>query len=326
MLEELSQLEDPNLLVGYDKTDDAGVYRLDDRTALVATADVITPPVDDPFVFGQIAAANAISDIYAMGGRPITCLNLIAFPSRKLGPDVLIGIHQGALNKISEAGAVLVGGHTIEDEEPKFGLAVNGLVHPAQLWTNGGARPGDVLILTKPIGSGVLFNANLKNRVPAQAMKICIENAVALNRAAADALKSYPVHAATDVSGFGLAGHLFEMARSSEVSVRINWDRVPVLPEAQRMYERGTTTGMNAPNWERVEKSVRIEGLISAECRELLVDPQTNGGLLAALPGDEADRALRALQDAGVCGAKCIGEVCPASHASISIVSPENER
>ncbi|MDP7400088.1 MAG: selenide, water dikinase SelD, partial [Lentisphaeria bacterium] len=154
LLEELSQLEDPNLLVGYDKTDDAGVYRLDDRTALVATADVITPPVDDPYVFGQIAAANSISDVYAMGGRPMTCLNLVFFPSRQLGPDVLEGILRGALSKISEAGAVLVGGHTIEDEEPKFGLAVNGLVDPAQIWTNGAARPGDVLILTKPIGSG----------------------------------------------------------------------------------------------------------------------------------------------------------------------------
>ena len=178
---------DPNLLVGYETSDDAGVYRLDDNTALVVTADFITPPVDDPFVFGQIGAANSLSDVYAMGGRPLTCLNLVGFPSAQLGPEVLEGIVEGALTKITEAGAVLAGGHTTDDEEPKFGLAVTGIVHPDRIWRNTGCRPGDVLILTKPVGSGVLFNANLKGWVSEGAMGECIAVLRALNRAAADA-------------------------------------------------------------------------------------------------------------------------------------------
>ncbi len=166
MLAGLPRNQDPNLLVGYDTSDDAGIYRLTDDLALITTADYITPPVDDPRIFGQIAAANALSDVYAMGGRPLTCLNLVSFPSKKLPPEMLHQIVAGALEKITEAGAVLAGGHSIEDDEPKFGLAVTGIVHPERFWTNTGAQTGDVLVLTKPIGSGVIFNANLKNGFP----------------------------------------------------------------------------------------------------------------------------------------------------------------
>jgi len=203
--------------VGFDTSDDAGIYRLNDEIAIITTADFITPPVNDPYQFGQIAAANAISDVYAMGGKPITCINLAAFPSKKLGPEILQGIVAGALSKITESGAVLAGGHTIEDDEPKFGLAVTGIVHPKKYWSNAGAKPGDVLILTKPIGSGVLFNANLKGWVSEGALNECISTISTLNKTAAEIFSNFEIHAVKDITGFGLAGHGFERAMAVEV-------------------------------------------------------------------------------------------------------------
>jgi selenide,water dikinase len=233
------------LLVGYETHDDAGIYRLSDEIAIITTADYITPPVNDPFVFGQVAAANALSDVYAMGGRPVTCLNLVGFPSKKLEQDVLNQIVAGGLSKITEAGAVLAGGHTIDDDEPKFGLAVTGVVHPEKYWTNSGAQPGDRLILTKPIGSGVIFNANLKNWVSAAALSECLAIITELNKTAAEILQQFNVHAATDITGFGLAGHAYEMAAASGVCLQLEIDRVPIMDEALAMYERGMSTGVN---------------------------------------------------------------------------------
>jgi len=309
LLAGLPKKADPNLLVGFDTTDDAGIYRLDDERALVVTADIITPPVDDPVLFGQIAAANALSDVYAMGGRPLTCLNLVGFPSQVLGPEVLAGIVEGALAKITEAGAVLAGGHTTDDEEPKFGLAITGLVHPQRYWANAGARPGDALLLTKPIGSGVLFNANLRGWVSAAALDECVRVLCQLNKAAAEALERFEVHAATDVTGFGLAGHATEVARASGVTLRLRFGQVQVLPEALEMYRRGVSTGMNGPNWQAVEAVTRVEAALSPEERELLVDPQTSGGLLVALPAAQAEAARVALVEAGVEHARIVGEV-----------------
>ena len=310
MLAQLPKTADPNLLVGFDSYDDASIYRLTAEMALVATADIITPPVDDPYVFGQIAAANALSDVYAMGGRPVTCLSLAAFPSKKLGVEVLGRIMAGALDKITAAGAVMAGGHTIEDDEPKFGLAVNGIVHPQQFWRNSGAQPGDVLILTKPVGSGVLFNANLKNWVSAGAMDFCIKSLIRLNKAAAEVLADYDVHAATDVTGFGLAGHGFEMAESSGVSLEIQLDAVPIFPEALQMYERGMSTGVNAANHQMVAGHINFERDLAQWQRQIVFDPQTNGGLLVALPIDQSASALTSLQAAGVTQARVIGQVC----------------
>lgn len=296
------------------------MYRLDAERALVHTIDVITPPVDDPLMFGRIAAANALSDVYAMGGRPVTCLNLIGFPSAQLGPDILLGIVEGALEKITEAGAVLAGGHTMEDEEPKFGLSVTGLVHPDRVWTNAGARAGDALILTKPIGSGVLFNANLKGWVDADAMASCFAIVSTLNKTAAEVLSAGGhVHAATDVTGFGLTGHALEMARGSELTLHIELDALPQLPQALAMYERGVTTGVNAAHHELVDAATRLEREAPAALRELLVDPQTSGGLLVAVDPAHADATLRALHDAGVEHARLIGRAGPAgpSHALV---------
>lgn len=277
--------------------------------ALITTADFITPPVNDPYLFGQIAAANAISDVYAMGGKPLVCLNLVCFPAKKLAPDVLHQIVAGALSKITETGAVLAGGHSIDDDEPKFGLAVTGLVHPEKFWSNGGAKPGDTLILTKPLGSGVLFNANLKNWVSPQAMDECIALLTTLNKATADAMGSFEIHAATDISGFGLAGHCLEMAKASQVRLEIDFDRIPVMREALKMYEKGMNTGVNPYNRQMVEKYMRFEQTTPSWQQEIIFDPQTSGGLLVAVAESQAEALLRALHNNGVDQAVIIGAV-----------------
>jgi len=286
--------------VGYETSDDSAVYRLTDEMALVSTADIITPPVDDPRVFGQIAAANSLSDIYAMGGRPISCLNLAFFPQDKLDDSVLHGIVAGALEKITEAGAVLAGGHTTADDEPKFGLAVTGLVHPERYWSNAGARPGDTLVLTKPLGSGVLFNANLKGLVSEAAMQACIASLVTLNRNVVAALIPMPPNAATDVTGFGLAGHALEIARASDVTLRIRVADLPIMDEALEMYRRGISTRVNAANRSVVESTTLMRHGLPTWHEEILVDPQTSGGLLLSLRAAVADDALAALDAAGV--------------------------
>ncbi len=307
----LTQANDPNLLVGYATSDDAGVYRINRDLALVVTADFITPPVNDPFLYGQIAAANAISDIYAMGGRPLLCLNLVCFPSQKLPPEDLHQIVKGAVLKIEEAGALLVGGHTVEDNEPKFGLSVTGTVHPEKVWTNSGAQPADALILTKPLGSGVLFNANLKGWVSAKAMEACIATTATLNRVAARILSRYEVHAATDVTGFGLAGHSLEMAQGSKVSIEIDIQALPLMDEALEMYRKGMNTGVNPHNRRLTEKHTAFKARIPEWHRQIIYDPQTSGGLLVAVPEDQATEIIRELAANHVTGARIIGRVTP---------------
>ncbi len=309
----LPQADDPNLLVGYDTSDDAGVYRLSDDTALVVTADFITPPVNDPYIFGQIAAANALSDVYAMGGRPRVCLNLVCFPSKKLPAEDLNGIVSGALSKITEAGAVLAGGHSVEDDEPKFGLSVVGVVHPERYWSNAGARPGDMLILTKPLGSGVLFNANLKGWVSEQAMSACIAALTTLNRQAAEAMQDFEIHAATDVTGFGLAGHGLEMARASDVSITFDLDALPIMDQALEMYRKGVGTGVNGFNQGLVADHLSMERDLPPWHREILFDPQTSGGLLVALPEEQGPELIRVLQAIPTPAAALVGRVGPSN-------------
>ena len=321
MLSGLPEQVDSRLLVGFENSDDAGVYKLDADRAIVVTADFITPPVDDPEIFGEIAAANAISDIYAMGGVPLTCLNLVCFPSKKLSGDVLQGIIRGALNKIRESGAVMAGGHTVDDEEPKFGLAVTGLVHPDKIWRNGGALPGDGLILTKPIGSGVLLNANLKNRVSKHAMDDCLDSMRTLSAGAASILSEFSVHAATDVTGFGLAGHGLEMARASGYLLEIEYARLPVMDEAIQMYRQGISTGSNGSNRQAVGDKVGFADSMDKTSVELMFDPQTSGGLLVAVPSDQVDAILARLHSAGVSSARHIGQVRDVREHSSVILS-----
>jgi selenide,water dikinase len=309
LLANLPKNIDPNLLVGYETSDDAGVYRLTDDLAIIMTADYITPPVNDPYIYGQVAAANAISDVYAMGGQPVVCLNLVSFPSNKLPPEVLHQIVAGALSKITEAGAVLAGGHSVEDDEPKFGLAVTGIVHPNKFWTNRGAQPGDVLILTKPVGSGVLFNANLKKWVSKEAMEACLSILITLNRTAAEVMSGFDIHAATDVTGFGLAGHGFEMAKASGVCLEISIKDLPIMDEALTVYKKGMTTGVNAYNRQMVKEHLRIETDLPPWHEEIVFDPQTNGGLLVAVTENQGESLVKALHAKGVTAARIIGSV-----------------
>jgi selenide,water dikinase len=265
--------------------------------------------VDDPYLFGQIAAVNALSDVYAMGGKPLTCMNLVGFPSKKLPLETLKGIMAGALNKIQEAGAVLVGGHSTDDEEPKFGLSVTGTVHPARIWRNSTARVGDQLVITKPIGSGVLFNANRKGWVSEAALRACLAQVTTLNRASAEAAARHDPHACTDITGFGLAGHLYHMAKGSGHTFRVALSAVPLMDEALEMYRRGVTTGVNASNRQLVERELRFEGDLPAWHREVVFDPQTAGPLLLAVAADRADALVRDLRAGGAAHAVRIGEV-----------------
>jgi selenide,water dikinase len=296
-------------LVGFGTSDDAAVYKLNEKTAIIMTADFITPPVDDPFVFGQIAAANAISDVYAMGGAPLACLNLIGFPSGKLPQESLHKIIEGGLSKITEAGAVLAGGHSIDDDEPKYGLSVTGTVHPDRIWTNTGAKPGDVLVLTKPLGSGVLFNANLKNWVSAEAMQGCIDVLTTLNRQPSEIMQDFDIHAATDVTGFGLAGHGLEMVGDTAITVEIQIKALPIMDEALEMYAKGMTTGVNANNRQLVAAALKMNPALPARLQEIVFDPQTNGGLMVALPESQSQELVAALHGAGIHAAAIIGRV-----------------
>lgn len=317
LLASLPKNIDQNVLVGFDTSDDAGVYLLNDEQALVFTADFITPPVDDPYLFGQIAAANSLSDIYAMGAKPLSCLNLVGFPSDKLGDEILKGIITGALQKIAEAGAVLLGGHTTDNDEPIFGLTVTGLVHPEKIWRNTGAQPGDQLILTKALGSGVLFNANLKNLVSEKALKSCLDSLIELNKTAAEVFANFEIHAATDITGFGFAGHSLEMLPGSELTFNINFDEIPIMSEAREMYERGITTGVNQTNRTLVERNWSFAERFSTIHEELMLDPQTSGGLLVAVPEAQADSILKALQDSGVTSSVRIGYVSKFSNSKL---------
>ncbi len=307
--------------MGYDTSDDAGIYRISDDLALVTTADFITPPVNDPYVYGQIAAANAISDVYAMGGEPKVCLNLLCFPSNKLEHEVLEQIIAGALSKITEAGAVLAGGHSVEDDEPKFGLSVIGFVHPQRYWSNAGARQGDALVLTKPLGSGVLFNANLKGWVSAAAMQSCIDALVCLNREAAETMKKYDIHAATDVTGFGLGGHGLEMAKASGVGLGLRMADLPLFAEAVAMYEKGMSTGVNKHNEKLISDYLVYEHDYSIHQRQIIVDPQTSGGLLAALPAEQAEDLVAELSQIPTPAAALIGEVVDTGGAPRLIIT-----
>jgi len=301
---------DPNLLVGIETADDAAVYRLSDKVAVISTVDFITPPVDDPYWFGQIAAANSISDVYSMGGRPMTALNLVMFPARHLDMGLLKEILRGGHDKADEAGACLVGGHTVEDDEPKYGLSVNGTVHPDRIITNAGSKPGDALILTKPLGTGVLFNAVRSGRFKfAELEREVLPTVADLNGPAMEIALGFHLHACTDVTGFGIAGHLLEVARGSGTTVRLDYSSLPIYPGALEMYRRGEGTGSNLPNRAMVEKSMTLRAHLSRSEEQILVDPQTSGGLLLSVPGDEADDLATALQAAGVTVSVRVAEV-----------------
>lgn len=304
-------------MVGIDTSDDAGVYLLNDETALIQTLDFFTPIVDDPFLFGQIAAANSLSDVYAMGGKPLTAMNIVTFPVCRLDAEVLLSILSGGQQKIAEAGAVMVGGHTIDDDEPKYGLSVTGTVHPSRILTNAAAQPGDVLVLTKAIGTGVLYTAMRAELFPA-GVAAAARSMATLNRYAAEVMEKYPVHACTDITGFGLLGHAFEMSAASGVDMEIDSRKIPVLPEALEAARMGLIPAGAYSNREYL-KQVTMEPAVPVNLQDLCYDPQTSGGLLICLPAEKATSFLTALWEAGIDAAACIGRITGKGNGEIHV-------
>jgi selenide, water dikinase len=298
----------PELLVGHETSDDAGVYQLTDSIALIQTVDYFTPIVDDPYMFGQITAANALSDVYAMGGEPKTVLNIVGYPIKKLGAAMLSDILRGAADKVKEAGAITVGGHSIDDQEPKFGLSVTGIVHPDKVWKNIGAKPGDVLVITKPIGVGIITTGIKRNVVTAQQEQTVTETMAELNKAAAEVLTNFHPHAVTDVTGFGLLGHGSEMARGSEVSFEIFLSQVPVLEGALELAKNGVVPGGSKSNHKWLHDDIVYHDILPEE-QLLLCDAITSGGLLVAISEEEASLYVDMLQKAGNQSVAIIGRV-----------------
>jgi selenide,water dikinase len=323
VLGDLPVSRDDRVLVDYRTSDDAGVYRLEGDRALVQTVDFFTPIIDDPFAYGQIAAANALSDVYAMGGQPLTALAIAAFP-QEVDRSVIRAIFAGGLQKLSEGRVALLGGHTIQDQEIKFGYSVTGEVDANRIWSNAGARPGDVLLLTKPLGTGIIATALKFDRAPAAAVEAAIASMLTLNQAASDVLRRMPpasVHACTDVTGFGLLGHSSEMAAASGVSLSIDAAAVPLLPGAVDLVEShaGNVPGGGRNNRVHFGPGVSVTESVVPAVLTLLFDPQTSGGLLVAVAAAEAERTARALQDEGVAAAR-VGWVVARAAAPVTVV------
>jgi len=297
------------LLVGAETADDAGVYQISPQLALVQTVDFITPIVDDPYLFGQIAAANSLSDVYAMGGKPLTALNVIGFPSRFLDLSILTEILMGGLAKIHQAHAVLLGGHTVEDAELKYGLSVTGTVHPQKIVTNKGAREGDVLILTKSLGTGIISTANKAQMAEPEALQQAVDSMVRLNDKAAEAMVELNSHACTDITGFGLLGHAAEMARGCGLSFRLFYSSLPILDGVREYAARGLVPGGAYCNERHFGREVFIAPQVPEVERIILFDPQTSGGLLIALPRAKGEQLLQSLKEKGIAGASLVGEV-----------------
>ncbi len=305
----LPRVTDPDLLVGSDTLDDAAVYRLNDEIALVQTVDFFTPVVDDPYDFGRIAAANAFSDVYAMGGRPLTALNIVAFPTGVLPLEYLGRILLGGAETARLASATIVGGHTIDDPEPKYGLAVTGLVKPGEELTNAAAASGDLLVLTKPLGTGIIATAIKQGRAPADIVVAATASMAHLNRDAAEVARDNGVRALTDVTGFGLLGHLSEMCRASGVSVDIWFDRLPVLPGAADLARQGVVPGGTRRNLDFVEAWTAFDESLEPWQRLLCADAQTSGGLVLCVPPGNVDSAVAALEKRSTPAAAVIGRV-----------------
>ena len=299
--------------------DDAGVYRLTEEIALIQTVDFFTPIVNDPYTFGQIAAANSLSDVYAMGGRPLTALNIVCYPRRTVPQEALKAIMAGGLDKIHEAGALLVGGHSVDDTELKYGLAVTGVVHPQRVLTNAGARPGDHLILTKPLGTGIIATAMKGRAASPEAEAQAVAVMTTLNRQAAECLEGFAVHAVTDITGFGLLGHALEMAGASHAELTLSTSRVPIMAPAREYAAMGLVPAGTFANRNFCEKSLQVSPGVDAVTLDLLADAQTNGGLLISVAKDQAEDLLTCLHDRGVTAAAIIGEVTASGPGAIRL-------
>ena len=300
---------DPNLIVGLDSADDAGVYKVTDDIAIIQTVDFFTPIVDDPYWFGQIAAANALSDVYAMGGVPKTAMNLVAFPIKEMDISVLRMIIQGGLDKMKEAGVVLVGGHSVEDKELKYGLSVTGFIHPDRVLTKKNLKAGDRLILTKPLGTGIINTAIKGGLASVEIIEFVTGLMATLNRDAAEIMNDYPVNACTDITGFGLLGHLAEMVVDSNYGIKIWSEKIPVIPKALEYAGMGLVPAGAYKNREFRESMVDFAPSVDRLIQDILFDPQTSGGLLICVEKESADDLVKSLKKNGINDAAVIGEV-----------------
>jgi selenide,water dikinase len=320
VLHSLPKFDHPDLIVGTETSDDAGVFRLRPDLAIVNTVDFFTPIVDDPYVFGQIAGANALSDVYAMGGEPKTALNIVCFPKGKMDIEVLGEILKGGAEKVKEAGVVVVGGHSIIDEEIKYGMAITGVVRPDRVVRNVGVQAGDALILTKPLGTGIITTALKRNKATKESVDAAIESMAALNKTASTVMRHYPVHACSDVTGYALLGHGMEMASGSGVTLVFESGKLPLLPRARRLAEKGYLTGGCKRNRDYLKGKVSIEKSVREGVVEVAFDPQTSGGLLIALAEKHALKLLDELHSNGVKTAAQVGYASPLQKTWVRLV------
>ena len=320
VLSKLPMVEHPDLLVGSATGDDAAVYRLDDKTAIVVTVDFFTPITDDPYEFGSVAAANSLSDVYAMGGRPLVALNVVGFPAA-LAVEMLGDVLRGGHDKAAEANCLIVGGHTVDDNEPKYGLSVVGLVEPGRQVSNAGAQPGDILVLTKPIGTGIITTGCKADVAPPGSVETAVETMATLNRAASEAMMEVGVNACTDVTGFGLMGHLTTMMRSSGASAHIAMSSVPVLPGVEELLAQGVAPGGTHRNQAGVESYVDWDAALTDDDRLLLCDAQTSGGLLISVPEPGLTQLLSALESRGVATRAVVGSVNEGTPGQVRVVT-----
>jgi len=313
----LPEVSDPRVLVSANTCDDAGVYKLNDEIGLVQSVDVFTPSVDDPYIFGQIAAANSLSDIYAMGGKPLTALSIIGFPIETLSHKVMTQILQGGIDKMKEAGVVVIGGHSIKDEEIKFGFAVTGEVNPSKIITNDKAKPGDVLVLTKPLGTGILGFAGQLGKASSSAIKATSDSMAELNKVPSEIMAGMGVTTATDVTGFGLMGHLIEIVIQSGVTAEVFADQVPIFDEVLDCIQKGMISGAIERNREYASQYVSVAKEINEELENVFYDPQTSGGLLIAIKEEDAEALVTRLKDRGIEHATIIGKIVSKSKGKI---------
>jgi len=307
VLHDLPKFDDADMLVGTETSDDAGVYRLRPDLAIVNTVDFFTPIVDDPYLFGQIAAANSLSDVYAMGGEPKTCMNIVCFPKGKMDIEILGEILKGGADKVKESGAVIIGGHSIIDEEIKYGMAVTGVIHPEKIFRNVGVQEGDALVLTKPLGTGIISTALKKGKASKESIDGAVASMTMLNAAASTVARKYPVHACSDVTGFGILGHALGMASGSSVTLVLESSKLPLLHRAARLAEKGYLTGGCKRNRDYLHDKITIEKSIRQGLVEVAFDPQTSGGLLIAVAKRYAAKLVDDLLAAGVKDAVEVG-------------------
>ena len=320
MLEKLPKASHPDLLVGLNTIDDAGVFRLSDDLALVQTVDFFTPIVDDPYTYGAIAAANALSDVYAMGGEPLTALNIVCYPKGTVSAEMLLDILRGGFDKAAEAGCLIVGGHSVEDKEMKYGLAVTGKIHPEKILTNDNARSGDALVLTKPLGTGIVTTAFKLGIIPDELYRCVTDSMLRLNSIASKLAVKFGAHACTDITGFSLLGHAWGMARESKVGFVLYANHIPIFAGTEDLAEQGFLTKGDRSNREYLQGYLHFDKNLSQNLVRVLYDPQTSGGLLISISSEVADELVAELRQQGVADARIIGRVTKENSQQITVV------